>query len=353
MPSPPIRSIDHFPRVTLRDIAKALGVSHGTVSRALHDNPCISLVRRKEIRKIAHRLGYHPNPMAAALGQRRSASKKRSISAEIAWVNYWANPADLCQLREFGLYWKGAFEVAEECGYRLEEFAGHDRLSGLRLEKILRSRNIRGILIPPHPPRDIPSDWNKIRWEKFHIVRFGYSVPYPPAHLVTGDQWNVGRLALERMHGLGYKRIGLVTGLAPKSCLEAAFSTRRSEMKSLPDIPNLLFPSGQDDSKKGPPLYAWLEKYHPDAILTDVMQLREMLEKANYRIPDDIGLAATSVLDVPCDTGIYQNSEEIGRAAMEMLISLINRGHFGVPKIFQELLIKGKWVQGRSLPPRK
>jgi hypothetical protein len=57
------------------------------------------------------------------------------------------------------------------------------------------------------------------------------------------------------------------------------------------------------------------------------------------------------VLDGNADAGIYQNPEYIGKAAVEMLISLINHHYTGIPEICRELLIEGKWVDGSSLPP--
>ena len=70
-------------------------------------------------------------------------------------------------------------------------------------------------------------------------------------------------------------------------------------------------------------------------------------------MPEDIGLATLTLLDGGnIDAGIDQNSEEIGRAAAQLLISLINHNELGVPAIGREVLIEGKWVDGSSLPIR-
>jgi hypothetical protein len=81
--------------------------------------------------------------------------------------------------------------------------------------------------------------------------------------------------------------------------------------------------------------------------------MRKTLEEIGYLVPNDIGLASLSVLDGNADAGIYQNSEEIGSAAAETLILMINRNHIGIPKIFREILIEGKWTDGMTLPCRK
>lgn len=47
--------------VTIKDIAEAAGVSVSTASRALNNNPRISLKTRERVKAIAERLGYQPN----------------------------------------------------------------------------------------------------------------------------------------------------------------------------------------------------------------------------------------------------------------------------------------------------
>jgi LacI family transcriptional regulator len=69
-------------------------------------------------------------------------------------------------------------------------------------------------------------------------------------------------------------------------------------------------------------------------------------------VPGDIGLAALSVLDCPVDAGIYQYPEEIGRVSALALVTLINDNDLGIPAIHREILIKGKWVDGATLPDR-
>ncbi len=50
--------------ISIEDIARAAGVSHSTVSRALRDNPLISADVRERIQQLAHEMGYTPNAIA-------------------------------------------------------------------------------------------------------------------------------------------------------------------------------------------------------------------------------------------------------------------------------------------------
>ncbi len=58
--------------VTIQDIAKKLGKSHSTVSRALHGHPGISPSTTKQVRKLAREMGYVPNSAARDLKNKRS-----------------------------------------------------------------------------------------------------------------------------------------------------------------------------------------------------------------------------------------------------------------------------------------
>ncbi|MCK9793103.1 LacI family transcriptional regulator [Isoptericola sp. 4D.3] len=53
--------------VTLRDVARAAGVSLATASRALSDAPHVSATNREQVARAAQSLGYRPHPAARAL----------------------------------------------------------------------------------------------------------------------------------------------------------------------------------------------------------------------------------------------------------------------------------------------
>lgn len=339
-------------KITLFDIAQHLGISLSSVSRALHNSSSISLKRRQQIQKVALQMGYQPNPMASALAQQRYSFAKHPITAEIAWINYWNKPEQLRSYREFDLYWKGACARAAQSGYRLEEFTCHHQFSPARLEEILLSRNIHGILIPPHNRIDLPSGWSEIRWEKFNVVRLGYSVEYPCADVVTSNHVTTGISALENMRRLGYRRIGLVINRDATTRLKSGLFAKQVEMTSKQQLPPLVLQSDKNEDSVFLPLLPWIKKYKPDSILTDIRQLRRVLERAGYRIPQDIGLAAASILDGNADAGIYQNSEAIGYAACELLIEMVKSNRCGISKISREVLIAGEWVDGSTLPHR-
>ncbi len=58
--------------VTIKDIARELGVSPSTVSRALKDHPDISEETRRQVKELAGRMKYKPNAIALSLKNRKS-----------------------------------------------------------------------------------------------------------------------------------------------------------------------------------------------------------------------------------------------------------------------------------------
>lgn len=59
-------------QVTIKDIARELGISPSTVSRALKDHPDISQETKRLVKEVAHRSNYRPNPIALSLKGQRS-----------------------------------------------------------------------------------------------------------------------------------------------------------------------------------------------------------------------------------------------------------------------------------------
>lgn len=71
-------------QITIKDIARELGISVSTVSRALKDNPEISKATKEMVRESARRLNYKPNLMASNL----RTNKNTTLGVIIPEVNH-------------------------------------------------------------------------------------------------------------------------------------------------------------------------------------------------------------------------------------------------------------------------
>jgi LacI family transcriptional regulator len=75
------------PPTTLRDIAKSLGTSIGTVHRALHDNPGVSPETKARVLQMARTLGYRPNLAARFLSSRKTL--RVSVNTPQGNTSFW------------------------------------------------------------------------------------------------------------------------------------------------------------------------------------------------------------------------------------------------------------------------
>ncbi|MGU3646516.1 LacI family DNA-binding transcriptional regulator [Microbacterium sp. C23T] len=61
-----------MPRLGLKDIAQALGVSESTVSLALNDRPTVNAITKQRVLDYVAEVGYSPNPMARGLATQKT-----------------------------------------------------------------------------------------------------------------------------------------------------------------------------------------------------------------------------------------------------------------------------------------
>ena len=337
----------------MKHIAAEVGLTVAAVSLALKNHPSISNARRQEIRTVAERMGYRPNAMAAALAHHRHQSRAHPIQAALALINTYPDPEKLHAQASYEDCWRGATKAAEKFGYRLEEFPANERQPIKRLERIFLTRNIRGIILAPLPPGVCGVDWSSFDWSKFSAVRLGFREQAPPFHYVTSAQATNTMLAFDKMRERGYKRIGFAGYWDKARMFGAGFLWSQQEQARRFRVAPFFFSKEIPEMKQRDRFERWLKTAKPDAILTDSLAAPVMLEKAGYRVPEDIGVAATNVRDMPVDAGIDQNPEEIGRIGTLALVSLIHDCDLGKPEFIRETLVMGSWVDGKSLPFRR
>jgi LacI family transcriptional regulator len=336
----------------MKDIALEVGVTRAAVSLALKNHPSISEARREQIHAAAERLGYQANAMATALAHHRHHSRVHPVRAALALINAYPDPAKLHAQRSYEDCWRGATTAAEKFGYRLEEFPVSEKQPLKRLERIFLARNIRGIILAPLPPGETGVNWESFAWNKFSVVRCGFREQSPPFHYVTSAQATNTMLAFDRMRERGYKRIGFAGYWDKARLFGAGYLWSQHEPSLRSRVPPFFFSKETPELNQQGQFEQWLKKAKPDGILTDSLAVPSMLEKAGCCVPDDIGLAATNVRDMPVDAGIDQNPGEIGRITTLALISLIHDSDLGMPELIREILVRGKWVDGKSLPLR-
>ncbi len=212
------------PRPTIQDIARVTGVHHTTVSLALRNSPKLRSETRQKIQQIAKEMGYSPDPLFLALSMYRQArrqGRRPTYQATLAWINNWPDRQGMYELATFQKYYEGACDRAKQLGYVIEEIWLHEpKMSGSRIDSILKARNIQGVLLPPQPysQAKLPMDFQNLS-----VVAFGFSLQPPVHHVVANHHLHSVNLMLSHLIKLGYRRIGLCTHKAWEDRVENAW----------------------------------------------------------------------------------------------------------------------------------
>lgn len=342
--SPPVR-------VTQKDVAREAGVSHVTVSLALRGRREIPLTTQKKIKAIAKRLGYSPDPMLGALSAYRRIQRPVAFHSNLAFFNSNPNPQGF-YVGDYLLYFEGALERAKELGYGLEKVHLVDYHYERRaVQRMLNARGINGLLIAPLQDHHIHVD---LDWSCYSAVRFGYSMQDTILHTVTNSQYRTSFYAMEHLVERGYRKIGYIsdrefnirTGghfLGGYLSATAHFETEPVPVLKQPPVENSNWTPYWES------LQRWLEKEKPDAIIAPGPDVLSHIKMWGLRIPRDLGIAALALdKSEKIVSGMHQNARSIGRAAVDLLVSQLERQETGIPEIAMHVLIDSIWIEGQT-----
>ncbi|WP_043584619.1 LacI family DNA-binding transcriptional regulator, partial [Geminisphaera colitermitum] len=252
---------------TLRDVARAAGVSLASASYALRGHPTVSASTQANVAAIAARLGYRANPQLSAFMQARRTGRAMRTDAAVALI-YGGPSLPAEGASYFGLCLRGIHTVATEHGYTVDPIrwdAARDP-GAARLQRILDQRGLRGLLLMP---ADKTSRWTlPLDWSRFFGVALDHSIGGVPVHRVTDHHSADMMTALTHIKAAGWRRPGLV--LDPlnneRTCemrLGAYLARTHHDFSKAP--PPLLLAPG---NKRIATLHAWLRRHRPDVVLS-------------------------------------------------------------------------------------
>lgn len=175
--------------ISIKDIAKAAGVSPSTVSRALNDHPRISNETKERIRCLAQKMGYTPSLLARSLVTRDTATIGVVItSASDPFLAHIVTSIE---------------EVAQEQGYSVlmsSTYLDPDR--ELEVVSSFHGRRTRGIIVIGS---QIDAGYLEMR-DRFPLpIVLTNCRTYP--YSVSTDNLTGARRAVEHLVRLGHRRI--------------------------------------------------------------------------------------------------------------------------------------------------
>ncbi len=314
--------------VSIQDIARAAGVSHGTVSRALHDNPLISADVRDRIRQLAQEMGYTPNAVAQSLKQQRT----HTIGLVVTSI---ADPF-------VGTVVRGIEEVAQEAHMSVFlSMSYNDPQREISVIETFQQRRVDGIISAAaqlsgrHGPRlariAVPTV----------LINQQAETDSGLLHSVNVDDYSGARLAVEHLVGLGHRRIGYI----------GAGNRARSNRRRLAGYRDALDAAGIE------PDPAWVRiadpghKFHTEDVgdgrafvvellkagstavfcYNDMIAVGALLacRERGVAVPEELSVVGFDDIEAaeyvsPPLTTVRQPMLLLGRLAMEMLMELLN-----------------------------
>ena len=305
----------------MKDIARDLGVSLMTVSKALRSHSDISEETKRRVLKRARELNYRPNWIARSLVTRRTymvgliiPDLMHSFFAEVA---------------------KGIARKFEPLGYQIVISNSEENPDAeLREIQVLLDRSVDGIIIA--------AAQSNVRGELFKILETR-KIPYVlidrlPAgfegHFVGGRDEEIGMMATEHLIDQGCRRIAHLRGPGNSTGSGRLRGYRRALAKHQLDAPADYVVSGQHEDSTG---YEGMRKLlgvspRPDGVFcyndpVAAGAIKAILE-AGLKVPDDIAVIGagnvhySDLLRVPLST-IDQSSSLIGETAADLLVECI------------------------------
>jgi LacI family transcriptional regulator len=346
-------------RVTLRDIARRLRLSHSTVSLALKNNVKIAEKTRYRVKAEAERCGYRPEPMLSALAAYRQMKKPPIYHGMIAWLSshssstedFYRTPYPENSL--YRQYYDGACRRANSLGYRVKEYSlNRDDMTPERMSNILIAQGVQGIIVPPLSSL---GQHINMRWELFSAVRFGFSLERPQLSVISSAQYRNSLIVVKKLQTLGYQRIGFFGSHEFDDRTDGNFTAGyRSALKKMPHschIPLLLTEEGARLENTITRIREWVTDWKIDAVVC-VTGMQDELIQAGYRIPEDFAIALlTHNKGIQGFAGIDEQGYRTGAAAVDCTINMIHCGERGVPDVPFQMLIEGTWTDGPTAPP--
>lgn len=314
-----------FEAVTIKDIARALGLSTSTVSRALRDSYEISPETKKLVLDYAEKINYQPNPIALSLKERRTHSIG-VIVAEIA-NSFFSQAID------------GIESVAYRNGYNViisQTRESYEReLINLNY---LTSRSIDGLIVSVSAETSDFSNFKELYERGMPIVFFDRIAPELNTHKITVDSYRGAYDATVHLIQNGYKQIAALANNAVLSITKDRLAGYRAALADhglteKDEFIKYCEHGGLVLSEIENAMSEMLDTaVRPDAILALSDKLTtgclRTLKAKKISVPEDIALIGFSNSDLtelidPSLSIIKQPAFEMGELATNSLLQLI------------------------------
>jgi len=312
-----------FTQVTIKDIARELGISPSTVSRALKDHPDISSKTKEAVNALAAKLNYQPNIVALNLRQK----KTFTIGVVIPELVHFF----------FSTVISGIEDVAYEAGYSVILSQSNESYEREKKDiKALFNSRVDGMLISISRETKNFEHIESVIAKGIPVVFYDRTFKGPDSSNVIVDDYVGAKEAVTHLIEQGYKRIafleaspGLIVTADRKQGYLDAIKEHGLEMREA-FIQECAIGSLEEGKRATKKLLNM--PVSPDAVFAanDLMATGAMqsIKEKGLSIPQDIGVVGFSnwsfgsLIEPPLTT-VDQPGYEMGQEAARLLIRQI------------------------------
>jgi len=314
-----------FESYTIKDIAKALGLSTSMVSRALNGSYEIGTETKKLVLEYAEKINYRPNPIALSLKEQKS----HSIGVVVCEVanNYFSQAIN------------GIESIAYNRGYHVIITQTHESFAREEANiQHLLSRHVDGLLVSLSAETTDTSQFKYLHDKGFPIVFFDRVAADIETHKVTANNFKGSYDAVELLINQGFTKIAHLTNsnnlLISRERLDGyKDALTKYNIPFNPEYVKHCDHGGMIQEEVEVAVNELINmKNHPEAIFIASDRLTtsciSVLKKSGLKVPNDIALIGFTNSDVaelfdPPLTVIRQPAFQIGQIATEILIQTI------------------------------
>jgi LacI family transcriptional regulator len=314
-----------YNQVTIKDIARELGISPSTVSRALKDHPDISPDTKKAVNELAEKLNYQPNIVALSLRQ----SKTNTIGVIIPEIVHFF----------FSTVISGIEDVAYSAGYNvILAQSNESQTREISDIKALFNSRVDGMLMSVSRETTNFDHIESMLAKGVPIVFFDRVYDTGQASKIIVDDFTGAKEATLHLIDQGCKRIAHIEGPPNLEISKQRLEGYKEALKehNMPFNKELvaICPSGTiEEGKKATEKLLSL-KNPPDAIFATndpaAMGAMQAIKAKGLKMPNDVALVGfsnwffSSLMDPPLSS-VDQPGFEMGQEAAKLLIRQIEK----------------------------
>jgi len=310
--------------VTIKDIAKRMGISATAVSKALNNRDDVSQELKEKVKKVAEEMDYSPNTIA----QRLVNNKSNTIG--VFMLSRQRNHVN----ETFGFqFLHGIMEEANRDGYDIVLFStDSDLLAEKSYIKLCKERRVEGAIFTglrlddPH--------LSEIKEATFPISVIDTRISGKNVSYISTDNKRGVFQALEYLYRLGHRKIGFINGHNNAHVSKLRYSAFYEFLSSKSCYNSKFVFQGDYTQESG---YRCAEQLlslneRPTAVFvaSDLMAFGaiKMFKEAGLKLPEDISIVGfdnvySSALIEPALTTVGQNAFEMGVKAVNWVLNKI------------------------------